>query len=481
VIHSETLRNLTVSLAAREEIPLWDSLMKEHHYLGLNRMPGESLRYVAAGGGEWLALIGWSSAALKCSVRDQYIGWGIERKLGRLIYVANNVRFLILPWISEKNLASRILSLNARRLSGDYLRIYGHPVFLAETFVDFSRYKGTCYKGANWRFLGVTKGWSKNGRYYYENGNPKGVFVYPLAENPLALLNADFLPERSAPMSEKSRLALANIPVEGLKEKIGQIVDPRKRRGIRHPLANILSLSVAAVLCGARSYIAIAEWASSLSKETLLRFGCRRKAPSEPTVRRVLQKIDVEAFDAALGSWLTAFFPSHPGIAIDGKTLRGSGERKVHLLSAVVHKEGVVVSQTRVDAKTNEITRVEPLFAGMDIEGAVVTGDALLAQREIARHLVEDKKAHYCFAVKDNQESLRADIEALRMESFPPCSCRRRQGPREDRDAKNMDEQRASGIHRLPLRKDRLPHRTRRSPRQKRETPLGNSLWDHEP
>ena len=98
----------------------------------------------------------------------------------------------------------------------------------------------------------------------------------------------------------------------------------------------------------------------------------------------------------------------------------GLGEKKVHLLSAVVHKEGIVVGQTRVDVKTNEITRVAPLFSGMDIQGAVVTGDALLTQREIARYIVEDKKADYCFAVKDNQETLRADIEALRMESFPP-------------------------------------------------------------
>jgi hypothetical protein len=419
VIRNETIRHVAVSLAAREQIPLWDSLMKEYHYLGLNRMPGRSLRYVATAEGEWLALVGWSSAALKCSVRDRFIGWSTERKLTRLIYVANNVRFLILPWVSVKNLASRILSLNTRRLSRDYQDVYGRPVFLAETFVDFSRYQGTCYRASNWQYLGVTKGYSKNGRYYYENGNPKGVFIYPLAEDPVALLNADFLPLGGAPMPEKSRLALAALPVEGLKETIGRIIDPRKRRGIRHPLVNILSLSVAAVLCGARSYIAIAEWASSLSKETLLRFGCTRRAPSEPTIRRVLQKVDVEAFDGAIGSWLSTLLPS-TGIAIDGKTLRGSGDVKVHLLSAVVHKEGIVVGQTRVDVKTNEITRVEPLFSGMDIEGAVVTGDALLTQREIARHIVEDKKAHYCFTVKDNQESLRGDIEALRMEAFPP-------------------------------------------------------------
>jgi len=419
VIRSELLRNLTISLATRDEIPLWDSLMRQYHYLGLSCLPGESLRYIARSDKELLALIGWSSAALKCAVRDAYIGWDRERKLERLTYLTNNVRFLIFP-CSVKNLASRILSLNVKRLSEDYQAIYGHPVFLAETFVDFSRYRGTCYRAANWHCIGRTKGYSKNGRYYYENGNPKGVFVYPLSRNALTLLNADLVPAGGAPMSEKSRLALMTIPVEGLKEKIGQLIDPRKRRGIRHQLVSILSLSVAAVICGARSYIAIAEWTSSLSKETLLRFGCTRRAPSEPTIRRMLQRIDVEVFDCAIGSWLVSMLPSPGAIALDGKTLRGSGDTKVHLLAAVVHKEGVVIGQTNVATKTNEITRVEPLLANMNIEGAVVTGDALLTQREIARHLVEDKKAQYCFTVKDNQETLRGDIEVLRMEAFPP-------------------------------------------------------------
>ena len=279
MIRSELLRNLTISLATREEVPVWDCLMREYHYLGLSRLPGESLRYIARSGSEVLALIAWSSAALKCAVRDAYIGWDSKKKLKRLIYVTNNVRLLIFP-SSVRNLASRILSLNLQRLSKDYEAIYGHPVFLAETFVDFSRYRGTCYRAANFIFIGKTKGYSKNGRHYYENGNPKGVFVYPLSKNARTLLTADFLPAGGVPVSEKSRCALATLPVEALKEKIGELIDPRKRRGIRYPLASILSLAMAAVISGARSYIAIAEWASCLSKESLLRFGLTRKAPS---------------------------------------------------------------------------------------------------------------------------------------------------------------------------------------------------------
>lgn len=439
VIRSELLRNLTISLATREEAPVWDSQMRQYHYLGLSTLPGESLRYIARSGSEVLALIGWSSAALKCAVRDAYIGWDSKKKLKRLIYVANNVRFLIFP-SSVRNLASRILSLNMQRLSRDYEAIYGHPVFLAETFVDFSRYRGTCYRAANFIFIGKTKGYSKNGRYYYANRNPKGVFVYPLSKNARTLLTADFLPAGGVSMSEQSRLALATLPVEALQEKIGDLIDPRMRRGIRYSLVSILSLAVAAVISGARSYIAIAEWASYLSKDTLLRFGIKRRAPSEPTFRRMLQKIDVEAFDSAIGSWFISMLPTPSAIALDGKTLRGSGDTKVHLLAAIVHKEGVVIGQTDVDTKTNEITRVAPLLTNMNIEGAVITGDALLTQRGIARHLVEEKKAHYCFTVKDNQEALKGDIEALRMEAFPPGAYHGRQGARTVGDTQDLDE-----------------------------------------
>jgi len=111
------------------------------------------------------------------------------------------------------------------------------------------------------------------------------------------------------------------------------------------------------------------------------------------------------------------------GLAIDGKTVRGSqdgDQPAVHLVGAVVHGEGLVVAQTRVPDKTNEITSVEPLLQTLDIEGAVVTGDAIFAQKLIASYLVEQKRADYLFTVKDNQPTLRSDIETLGLEAFPP-------------------------------------------------------------
>jgi len=136
----------------------WDTLMRAHHYLGLTAMVGRSLRYVAEVDGRWLALLGWASPALKCASRDAWIGWPPTLQWQRLALIANNSRFLILPGVRVKNLASRILGLNLARLSQDWLDMHGHRLLLAETFIDPARFAGTCYRAANWTELGSTRG-----------------------------------------------------------------------------------------------------------------------------------------------------------------------------------------------------------------------------------------------------------------------------------------------------------------------------------
>jgi hypothetical protein len=171
----------------------------------------------------------------------------------------------------------------------------------------------------------------------------------------------------------------------------------------------------------------MAEWASEQTRGTLTRLGCRRsRPPSEPTFRRVLGSIDEAEFDRRPGEWSASGVDIEgQGVAMDGKTLRGSrdGEnRAVHLVSAVTHEEGLVVAQTRVPSKTNEIKSVEPLLQNLDVEGAVVTGDAMFAQSEIARYIVEEKRADYLFTVKDNQPTLRKEIENLGLKGLSPPS-----------------------------------------------------------
>jgi predicted transposase YbfD/YdcC len=183
-------------------------------------------------------------------------------------------------------------------------------------------------------------------------------------------------------------------------------------------LQSILAVATCAVLAGQRSFLAIEEWARDQSKEILKRLGCRYgRPPSERTFRRVLKnQVDPEEVDEKLGLWVASQQPTLEGmgIALDGKTLRGSrdGETKgVHLLSAVVHGSGVVVAQMSVSEKTNEIPCVKPVLSELNLEGAIVTADSLHTQKETARHLVEDKGADYVLTVKDNQPTMRKDIK----------------------------------------------------------------------
>ena len=140
----------------------WDALAGEHHYLPFNSLFGKSLRHVAVWGEAWLALPGWAAGAFKVGARDAWIGWSPEQQFSRLHLIANNSRFVMLTERGQvPNLASRILALSLRRLSSDMRELHGFPVLLAETFVDPSRFGGICYRASNWRWLGLTKGFSR--------------------------------------------------------------------------------------------------------------------------------------------------------------------------------------------------------------------------------------------------------------------------------------------------------------------------------
>lgn len=427
MITQEKFNKLLVRPIHQSEVLRWNRIMNQYHYLGLRWLGGQSLRYVAELEGEWLALLGWSSAAKNCGARERYIGWSGEKKYRRLRFIANNSRFLILPWISEKNLASKVLSLNLKRLSSDFVQAHGHPLYLAETFVDESRFKGTCYKASNWKHVGYTEGYSRSNRRYYHHGQVKAVYLYSLCKKGREILSGDLIPYDVSILNDIRRVeSMIKFPIERLLNRIKDFTDPRRKAGKRHPMETVLSIAVCAVLCGCRGYRAIGTWAQSLSGEELVRFGSNRdRPPSEPTIRRLIQRIDGNEFDREIGRWLleqnlleSPEGLKGKGIAIDGKSLRGShnGPKKaIHLLSAVIHKEGVVFTQEQVDEKTNEIKHAKPLFENIDIEGAVVTADAMHTQKNFANYLVNDKKADYVFTVKENQPILLEDIKSLEL------------------------------------------------------------------
>jgi hypothetical protein len=163
------------------EMREFKSLLEQYHYLGFDRTVGENLKYmVYSRQGKLLACLLFGSAAWACAPRDRFIGWNAVSRRNHLIYTTNNTRFLILPWVKVPHLASHILGLIVRRIDSDWQEKYGHPLYLLETFVEKERFKGTCYKAANWAYVGETTGRSRNDRYKNLEVPIKDIFLYPL-------------------------------------------------------------------------------------------------------------------------------------------------------------------------------------------------------------------------------------------------------------------------------------------------------------
>jgi hypothetical protein len=163
-----------------EEEPAFNGLIEAYHYLGYTQPVGEHLKYVVRSRGRLLACLAWSSAPRHLGPRDRFIGWSKDQRRRNLRFLAYNLRFLILPWVEVPHLASHILGRMARILPEDWERIYGHRIVFLETFVDPNRYKGTCYRAANWAVLGRTTGRGKNDLTHQANRPIKEILGYPL-------------------------------------------------------------------------------------------------------------------------------------------------------------------------------------------------------------------------------------------------------------------------------------------------------------
>jgi len=160
--------------------PLFNSLMEQYHYLGYEQPVGEHLKYLAWAKGRPIACLAWSSAPRHLGSRDRFIGWDAEARRRNIRFLAYNTRFLILPWVQVPHLASHLLGKMTRALSDDWERMYGHPVYFAETFIDPGRFRGTCYRAANWQLLGLTTGRGKNDQTNKPNRPIKEILGLPL-------------------------------------------------------------------------------------------------------------------------------------------------------------------------------------------------------------------------------------------------------------------------------------------------------------
>jgi len=339
--------------------------MQSYHYLGALPKIGNTIWYVAINKDEWIALISYSAAALKCMVRDEWIGWGLRHKYDRLHLVANNSRFLILPHHHHMNLASKILSLCKRRIQDDWVNRFGYPLLLTETFVDPSRFSGTVYQASNWKLIGKTKGYQRTRNGYSTSRNiPKLVFVQALQRNSRMLLSGHSL--TNLYKTGGSRMKLTAEQMRSLPEFFRDIKDPRREQGRRHRIHVVLGIAAGAILCGMRGYKAISDWAKELSPRMRKRFGCRfqkgkRIVPSESTIRDVLIRVEPVELDKALQQWNAQYGAIDESLAIDGKTMCNAIDengKQTHIMSAIGHQSSQCYTQKKsVLFPSKEVTK----------------------------------------------------------------------------------------------------------------------------
>ncbi len=170
-------------LKDKDLMRLFKCLLSLYHYLGFGRIVGENMKYLILDrDARPLACLLFGSAALKTLPRDQFIGWDQDTRKANLHLITNNMRFLILPWVKVPHLASHVLGRVARRISSDWIKRYSHPIYMLETFVEKERFRGTCYRAANWIYVGESKGRSRNDRYSTLKVPIKDIYLYPLVK-----------------------------------------------------------------------------------------------------------------------------------------------------------------------------------------------------------------------------------------------------------------------------------------------------------
>ncbi len=407
----------------------WDRLMDRRHYLGFRCLFGGGVRHVAeASDGRWVGLLGWAPGAFKIKARDAWIGWTPEQQFRRLHLVANNTRFLILPGFNGGNLASRVLSLSLRRLSPDFEALRGHPVLLAETFVDPSRFRGSCYRAANWIELGRTRGYARSRGGWVAHGAPKRILVRPLSGNAGAALRG-----LNEPASWGAGRRCPAPPAEGrlrsLYDFLREVPEYRAARGVRHRLASVLAVAVAAKLAGAQGVTAAAEFAGRLTQRQLAALRAFRSpstgrfvAPSKTTLHRILSELDPDALDAAVRRWTAGRGQPGEALALDGKSAPGNRpggpDADRMMIAAVEHTSGVVRGQTGSDSAGGEILGVRRLLKELGVAGRTFTLDALHSCPKTARLIVAGG-GEYVMPVKRNRPTLLDDIQRFDFDAAP--------------------------------------------------------------
>lgn len=411
----------------RQERAQFDEMIISGHYLHNVEIVGEQLRYLAEHQGQWVALMIWSAGAYKLKLREEWIGWSDRQKKRRLPLVVNNSRFFIPEEYHIPNLASRVMKLVLRRLSDDWQQVYGHGVLIAETFVDPSRFQGTAYKASGWTLLGNTKGFGRSRKDFYEtHDQPKQLWVRELQEGARTILRGSNLPKACQACEQDRPPDCPHSPEElaGMRSFFSGLPEWRSRR-CPHKIGSLVAVTVCAMLCkvclGQRD---LAAFARNLTREQMKALGFPRDwtkrihtflAPGETTFARLVRHVDNQALQRELLRWLDHLLgrrhPEGDQVSVDGKELLNSQGAAV--VSAYSVETGRWLGSEPVADKSNEIPAVQELLQRVELDGCLVTTDAMHTQTETAHIVVQQKGGDYLFTVKGNQKGVADNAREL--------------------------------------------------------------------
>jgi hypothetical protein len=427
------LDQIVVRLIEPQEQDRWNQLVSQHHYLKNAHLVGERLCYVVEYQGQWLALLGWSAAAYHIRARDQWIGWNDNQRRARLRLVANNARFCLLTQPGQyPNLASRAMGLNLARLAADWQQAYGHPIVLAESFVDPQLFRGTAYKASGWKAAGQSAGFKRVAQDFYEaHERPKQLFLRELVKHAARKLRQRHLPEWLQAHEQKIDLScqMANDQMSSFWQTLHQALpESRQVHGLRHKQATVLTIVFAFLRSGGQGgHRAVAAFARDLrpTQRAALRCWFNRKTksydvPTENCIYRVLKAVRVLEFQQAVWAWQQARHGGQDGsvVVLDGKALRGS--RGTQLVGAINAQSGRSLGVEAVADKSNEIPAAQTLLDRLELDGTIALMDALHTQVQTARAIVQEGGGDYVLFVKGNQAGRLQQARHFLPEDFSP-------------------------------------------------------------
>jgi hypothetical protein len=420
------LREVRLESWTASEEEAFVATLEAHHYLGAPDPRQRLLGQVAKLGDRAVGLLTWTHAARSLRAREQFVDWDARTRQRRLGYVVQNNRFLVLSAVRQPNLASRILGLAAQALPGQWEERFGIRPLLLETFVDVERYAGTSYKAAGWIEVGATSGRGHND-YYEDNVKPKALWLKPLEEG-VTLRLRDAL----QPLAGEKPRAYGGMPVtapvaQSIAEAMARVRDPRVRR--EFPLRAMLTAVVLAFACGARTVSDIFRFVQDLRPSQRAALGFRHNGvkgrvppPGEGCWRDVLRRVPRQSIAEAFLAWRLQQASVPALLAFDGKTLH---DGLVTLVSLVDSRDGTALAQLACPGQGHEKRLAHELLAALPpgtLDGKLVGGDALYADKTLLREVVQDHGAIGLVQLKDNQPIAAARSDKLLAQTAPPFS-----------------------------------------------------------